>query len=193
LRKWAQWGAWLIDSWPPAATMLGIAGCDLLHAERHGPQAGAAQLVDPPGRALHRYPGLDRGLAGRVLAGPGGEDLAENDLFDLARLDVGPAHRRLQRHRAEIGGRNADSVPLNDPTGVRAADTMTTAPCPSPSHTSSQTFVFTTDNAGAAAMLQRKIGLTLLRQMRQFHLARPRMPASLRERTSTQWPRTPRT
>jgi hypothetical protein len=48
----------------------GIAGSDLLHAERHGPQAGAAQLVHAPGRALHRDARLDRGLAGRVLACP---------------------------------------------------------------------------------------------------------------------------
>jgi hypothetical protein len=65
----------------------------------------AAELVDTPGRALHRDAGADRGLAGRVLALRGGEDLAHDHFVDFAALDAGALQRRLDGDRAEIVGR----------------------------------------------------------------------------------------
>ena len=73
---------------------LGIAIGDLLQAERHRAQAGAAQLVDAPGRALDGNAGVDRSLAGRVLALARGQDLAEDDLIDFLRLDLGTRSSR---------------------------------------------------------------------------------------------------
>ena len=70
--------------------IVGVAVGDLLHAERDGAQARAADLVEAPGGRLLRHAGVDRGLAGRVLALAGGQHLAEDDLVDLGR----PRRRR---------------------------------------------------------------------------------------------------
>ena len=87
---------------------LGVAVDDLLIAERDRAQARAAELVDAPGRALDRDAGCDRGLPRRVLALAGGQDLAQDDFRDLAGLDAGALHRRLDRDLAEImGGQRA--------------------------------------------------------------------------------------
>ena len=81
---------------------LGVAVGDLLHADRDGAQARAAELVEAPGGLLLRDAGVHRGLAGRVLALAGGQDLAEDDLVDLARIDLGALERGLDRDRAEF-------------------------------------------------------------------------------------------
>ena len=47
---------------------VGVASPDRLKAERHRAQAGAAELVDADRRSFHGNAGVDRGLAGRVLA-----------------------------------------------------------------------------------------------------------------------------
>ena len=70
----------------------GVAGRDLLRRQRHGAQARAAELVDAEGGALHRDAGIDRRLAGRVLAGAGGQHLAHDDLVHLLRLHPGALH-----------------------------------------------------------------------------------------------------
>ena len=71
----------------------GVAIGDLLHAERDGAQARAAELVEAPGGGFLRDAGLHGGLAGRVLALAGGQDLAEDDLVDLAAVDLGALQR----------------------------------------------------------------------------------------------------
>ncbi|MGY3536517.1 hypothetical protein ACVIIY_000737 [Bradyrhizobium sp. USDA 4515] len=68
-------------------------------------RARAAELVDAPGRAFHRDAGRDRGLAGRVLALRGGEDLAHDDFGDLTALDAGTLQRRLDGDGPEVMGR----------------------------------------------------------------------------------------
>ncbi len=88
-RRWAQCGAIDIDSWPPATMMSAspVAICCMPSATRAEPRA--AELVQPPGGRLLRQAGADRRLARRVLALAGGQDLAEDDLVDLVRLDLG--------------------------------------------------------------------------------------------------------
>ena len=73
---------------------FGIAVEQRLIAERDRAQAGAAELVDAPGRAFHRDAGGDRGLAGRVLALRRGQDLAHDDFGDAAGLDARRAPAR---------------------------------------------------------------------------------------------------
>ena len=68
---------------------VGVAVGDLLHADRDRAQARAAELVQRPGGLFGRDAGRHGGLAGRVLARAGGEHLAEDDLVDLARIDLG--------------------------------------------------------------------------------------------------------
>ena len=80
---------------------------DRLKAERHRAQARAAQLVDAPGRHLDRDAGVDRGLARRVLALAGGQDLAHHHLGHLGRLDPAALERGADRDLAEIVRRHA--------------------------------------------------------------------------------------
>ena len=90
---------------------VAVAVEDRLIAERDRAQAGAAELVHAPGRALDRDAGGDRGLPGRVLALTGGQDLAHDDLGDLAALDAGALERRLDRDLAQFVGRQAPKAP----------------------------------------------------------------------------------
>src|SRR5204863_2986001 len=69
---------------------LAVAVADRLVAERDRAQPRTAQLVDPVRRHLIGDAGRHRGLARRVLALAGGEDLAENDFRPLGGFDPGP-------------------------------------------------------------------------------------------------------
>ena len=79
-----------------------FAGADLLRGQRHGAQAGAADLVDAERGLGIRQAGGARGLAGGVLALAGGQHLAQDHLVHVAGLDAGALERRLQRDRAEF-------------------------------------------------------------------------------------------
>ena len=57
-------------SCPPATTIVALTGPDLLGRQRHGAQAGAADLVDAEGGLVVRQAGGARRLAGRVLPWP---------------------------------------------------------------------------------------------------------------------------
>ena len=125
-RRCMQCGDWLMLSCPPATTICAVAGLDRLIAERHRAQARAAELVDAVGGLLIRDAGRDRGLARRVLPRAGGEDLAEDDLVDLRRLDLGALQGLDDRDLAElVRGQACSEPPLKAPTGVRAAAAMT--------------------------------------------------------------------
>ena len=94
-------------SWPPATTIVRIAVQDRLVAERHRLEARAAQDVDAVGRYLLGHAGIDRRLARGVLALAGGQDLAEDDLGDLGRVDLRPLQARLDHRLAQIVRRHA--------------------------------------------------------------------------------------
>ena len=81
---------------------VAVAVEDGLVAERHRPQARAAELVHAPGGALDRDAGGNRSLPGRVLALTGGQDLAHDDLGDPAALDAGALERLLDRDLAQF-------------------------------------------------------------------------------------------
>ncbi len=72
----------------------GIARCDRLRCQRHGAQAGAADLVDGEGGTFHRNTGADRCLAGGVLTEAGGQDMAQDHLVHFVRADSGLLQRR---------------------------------------------------------------------------------------------------
>jgi hypothetical protein len=86
---------------------IGVAGGDLLGAQGHGAQARAAQLVQAPGRALDRDAGVDRGLAGRALAGGGLQHLAQDHFVDVGGRDAGPLDGGLDGQLAQLVGRQA--------------------------------------------------------------------------------------
>src|SRR5262249_41156712 len=65
-----------------------------------------------PGRALDRDAGRDRRLAGRVLPLPGAQDLAQDDLGDLAALDPGALQRGLDRDLAQLVRRQIGERPV---------------------------------------------------------------------------------
>ena len=91
---------------------LGIAVEDRLVAERDGAQARAAQLVDAPGRAFHRDAGGDRGLARGILSLAGGQDLPDDHLGDLLRVDPGAIEGGLDRDLSQLMGRQVRERPI---------------------------------------------------------------------------------
>jgi hypothetical protein len=84
---------------------IGIAVLQRLVAERDRAQAGSAELVDAPGRALHRNTSRDRCLAGGILALRRGQDLAHDDFRNTARLNACALQRGLDGDGPEIVGR----------------------------------------------------------------------------------------
>src|SRR3546814_8052616 len=92
-----------------------VADAYRLGADRHGAQAGTAELVDLVGGALIGDTRLDGRLAGWVLALTGGEDLAEDGLVDFGRLDLGALQRLFDRQRAELRGSQAGQASIEGP------------------------------------------------------------------------------
>jgi hypothetical protein len=62
---------------------------DRLGGKGHSSQAASAHLIDGHGRNSVRQSGFDDRLAGWILAGGSGEDLAKYHIIDLIRLDAG--------------------------------------------------------------------------------------------------------
>ncbi len=111
---------------PAGGDDVGVAELDVLGAQRDGAQARAADLVDAPGGAFCGQAGVDMRLAGRVLALAGGQHLAQDRLADLALVDAGPLDERFEDGGAEVVRGRVREAPLKLPTGVRAAEAMTT-------------------------------------------------------------------
>jgi hypothetical protein len=85
---------------------FGVARPDRLEAERHGAQAGAAQLIDAIGGLLDRDAGVDRRLAGGVLPGSRRQHLPQHHFGHLARLDARALQRFANGHLAQVVGRH---------------------------------------------------------------------------------------
>ena len=104
----------------------GIAGADLLGGQRHGAQAGAAELVDAEGGAPAGMPAAMAAWRAGFWPGAGGQDLAEDDLVHFVRLRSRRA--AIAAWMAMVPSACADRLakaPLKLPTGVRAAEAMT--------------------------------------------------------------------
>ncbi len=104
---------------------VGVAVGDLLHAESDGAQARAAELVEAPGGLFLRNAGLHRGLAGRILALVGGEDLAEDDFIHFARRDIGARKGGLDGGGAQFGGGVLAESSAEGANRCAAAETIT--------------------------------------------------------------------
>ena len=85
----------------------------------------------PEGGLLLRNAGLHRRLTGRVLALAGGQDLPEDDLVDVARLDLRAQRApRLDRRRAEfMGGRIGEGAVERSDRRALWRSTMTISCC----------------------------------------------------------------
>jgi hypothetical protein len=83
---------------------FGIAAANRQVGDPERPHAGGADLVDRLRGDLLGDAALDLGLARGDLALAGLQHLTEDDLLDLAGVDVRALQRRLDRRAAEIGG-----------------------------------------------------------------------------------------
>lgn len=79
---------------------VGVAKGDLLGAECHRAQAGAAHLIDAPGRGLFRHTGRNGRLAGRVLPLAGREHLAHDHFVHIIRIHPSALESRTNGHFA---------------------------------------------------------------------------------------------
>ena len=116
-------------SWPPTTMIDGVAVADRLPAEGDGAQARAAELVDAERGLLDRNAGIDRGLAGRVLALAGAQDLAQDDFVDFLGFTLARSSAPLIATLPRSWAGTAPNAPLNEPIGVRAALAMTMSMC----------------------------------------------------------------
>ena len=104
----------------------GVARGDLLGGERDGAQARAADLVDAEGRGAVGNARLDRGLARRVLA-----LRARSSTWPRMTSETSPGWTLARSSAALIATAPSSwagtppKAPLNDPTAVRAAETIT--------------------------------------------------------------------
>ena len=88
----------------PGDDEVGVAAGDGLSGQMYGLEPGAADLVDGHGGGLPGQPGLDGGLAGRVLAGPAGEHLAHDDFIHLVGGDADLFQTGADDQGTQIGG-----------------------------------------------------------------------------------------
>src|SRR5438034_3362884 len=94
---------------------FGIAVENGLIAERDRSQAGPTKLVNAPGWALHRYARSYRGLAGRILALAGRENLTHDNFGNLRPLDPGALERLLDRELPQFVGGKGRERPVEGP------------------------------------------------------------------------------
>ena len=79
-----------------------FAGADLLRGERHGAQAGTADLIDAERCLGVGQPSGARGLAGGILPLTRGQHLPEDHFVHVAGLNAGTLEGRSQCNRAEF-------------------------------------------------------------------------------------------
>ena len=83
---------------------LGIAQAHRLRGQHHGLQSRAADLVDGERADRVGQPGLERGLPRRRLAQAGRDDVAQDALVDLRRIQPGARDRLAHREGAQVWG-----------------------------------------------------------------------------------------
>ncbi len=81
---------------------VGVTAADRLHRQMHRLQTGAAHFVDGQRRRRKRQPGVQRGLARRILPAAGGQHLAEDHFIDLLRRHAALRQQPLHRRRAQF-------------------------------------------------------------------------------------------
>ncbi|MNZ92263.1 hypothetical protein D3C78_1112830 [compost metagenome] len=96
---------------------LGITATDGLGRQVQGLEARTADFVQGQRRHTVGQAGLDRGLAGRVLPGAGGEYLAENHLIDLCRVQPGLLQQALDHGSAQVYRRHVGQGTLEAADG----------------------------------------------------------------------------
>ena len=123
----SRYGQLLIDSMPPATATSMSPVCDALRREHHGLQPRAADLVDRERADVVRQAAVERRLARRVLAEPGGHDVAHDAFVDDVAGSM-PARATASRttQRAELGrGEVFQARRGTCRSAVRTAQTMT--------------------------------------------------------------------
>src|SRR5438477_1507994 len=108
----------------PREDELGLAELDLLRRENDRLQAGPAETVDGEGRCLLRYARLEAYVSREVnRIARGLKDVAEDDLVDLLRIDLGLFERALRGDDAEVGrGGVPQRTAVRPECGARAVD-----------------------------------------------------------------------
>ena len=96
---------------------VGVAAADRLGAQVQGLEAGAADLVQGHGRYGMRQAGLDRGLAGGVLPGTGGQHVAEDHFIHFAAVEAALLQQALDHGGAQLDGGNAGQGALEAADG----------------------------------------------------------------------------
>ena len=79
-----------------------VADADRLIGDHHGLEPGAAHLVDGQRGDVIRQSAVERGLARRILAQPGADDVAHDAFVDDLRVDARAADGFGDRQRAEL-------------------------------------------------------------------------------------------
>ena len=96
-------GAWLMLSMPPVSTTSASPSRIICAAVDRRLDARAAEAIDRQRRHLDRQAGLEPDVPRAIdRVGAGLQDVAEDDVIDVLRLDAGPLHRRARRDRAEL-------------------------------------------------------------------------------------------
>ena len=94
-----------------------VAGDDLLHAEGHGAQTGAAKLIEAEGGRFLWYAGLHGSLPRRVLPLARRQDLTENDFIDFVCRDTCALQHGADDGRPELMGWRIGEVAIEGADG----------------------------------------------------------------------------
>ena len=98
-----------------------VSGLHRLRRERDGFQSGAADFVDCHGTCRGRESAEDGGLARRILAESGGDDVAHDALVDLRGIDAGALDGLANRDGAELRRAEIGEAALKFSDGGAAA------------------------------------------------------------------------
>ena len=91
---------------------FGIIGHNRLHGEVDGFQAGAANLIYSKRRNYIRNAGLDCALPCNILSQSRLQNIAENNLIHLVRLNLGSFYCFGDGHRTQVGRRKRCQSPV---------------------------------------------------------------------------------